>query len=389
MMSEEREWADVFDSLDDDNPKIVPIERYSIYKEIGRGGAKIVFRGVDNNSGREVAYVRPISYEQDKLDLFLREARITAYLQHPNILPIYDVSGEDNPFFICKLLRGKTLSKIRPKVHDQNELLAYFRKICEAMEYAHSRGVLHLDLKPDNIRLDKYGEVLVFDWGLAEIFCTESIESPLDNPLISDKESIAKDYTCLGTPGYMSPEQIEGRKVDVRTDIFSLGALLYFIFHRKAPFSGKSINEVFDNTVYGKRNKMKSDLSSSLTSIISKCLSVNPKHRYSEVSELISDVDAIENNFVPVAENASFWRHLRLIYKRNMLISNIVLTFIIIFAVLNTRYIKELNASKSEAVLAKTKAEKYLQEVLEEQKRNEKLTKALCPRHYIEAKNYW
>ena len=385
MASDDREWSQVFESLEDDGLESIPDERYSIYKEIGRGGAKIVFRGVDNNSGREVAYARPLNNEE----LFLREARITAYLQHPNILPVYDVSGEENPFFVCKLLRGKTLSKIRPKVHTQNELLAYFRKICEAMEYAHSRGVLHLDLKPDNIRLDKYGEVLVFDWGLAEIFCTESVESPLDNPLISVNESIAEDYTSLGTPGYMSPEQIEGKKVDIRTDIFSLGALLYFIFHRKAPFTAKTVDEIFDKTIAGNSNKMKSDLSISLASIISKCLSVRPGNRYKRVRHLIADLDAIEKNYVPVAENASSLRHLSLLYKRNKIICNLVVFFIVVFAVLNTRYIKELNASKSDAVFAKNKAEKYLLEALEEQKKNEELTKALSPRYYLEAKKSW
>ncbi|MCM8538840.1 MAG: protein kinase, partial [Lentisphaeraceae bacterium] len=387
MGSEQREWGRVFEILEDTGLENLPDERYSIKKEIGRGGAKVVYRAVDNNSGREVAYVIPINNQ--KADLFLREARITAYLQHPNILPVYDVSGEDHPFFVCKLLRGKTLSKIRPKGYSQDQLLAYFRKICEAMEYAHSRGVLHLDLKPDNVRLDKFGEVLLFDWGLAEIFCTESIESPLDNPLISGNESYAKDYTSLGTPGYMSPEQIEGKKVDVRTDIFSLGALLYFIFHRKAPFKGKSIDDIFDKTVYGKNEKIKSDLSSSLSSIISKCLSVNPTDRYSQVSDLIADLDALEKNYVPVAENANFIKHFSLLYKRNKLICNLLVIFLLVLAVINTRYIKELNVSKQEAVSAKNKAEKYLLDVLEEQERNQKLTRALSPRYYLEAKNYW
>lgn len=389
MGSEQIEWSRVFESLEDSGLKVLHEERYSIVKEVGRGGAKIVYRAVDNNSGREVAYVTPISNDEEKMALFLREARITAYLQHPNILPVYDVSGETEAFFVCKLLRGKTLSKIRPKAYSQGELIAYFRKICEAVEYAHSRGVLHLDLKPDNIRLDKYGELLLFDWGLAEIFCTESIESPLDNPLISGSESAARDYTSLGTPGYMSPEQIEGKKVDVKTDIFSLGALLYFIFHRKAPFKGRSIDDVFDNTVLGRRQKIKSDLSTSLTSIIDKCLSINPKDRYMQVGDLIADLDALEKNYVPVAENANFIKHISLLYKRNKLICNVLVLFIALFAVFNIKYIKELNASKSEAVLAKVNAERYLQEVLEEQKKNGQLTKALSPRYYLEALGHW
>ena len=319
----------------------------------------------------------------------MREARITAYLQHPNILPVYEVSSDEDSFFICKLLRGKTLSDIRPKQLSLTDKVSLFRKVCEAVEYAHSRGVLHLDVKPDNIRLDKYGEVLLIDWGLAEIFCTEGVESPLDNPLISNLESSAKDYTSLGTPGYMSPEQIEGGKVDVRTDIFSLGALFYFMFHMKAPFRAKSINDVFDRTVSGKFEFKSDELSIGLKSIISKCLQVDASQRYSQVEELIADLNAIEQNYVPEAEDAGFIRHLQLLYKRNRLISNLILVFLLSFLFLNSKYIRELDSSKTEAVKAKNKAEELLLAVLESQKKNEQLTIELSPRYYLEAKNHW
>ena len=389
MVPKERKWNQVFDSLEDNVERQVPAERYSVKKELGRGGAKIVYRAVDNNSGREVAYVKPLDSSESKRELFMREARITAYLQHPNILPVYDVSDESSSFFICKLLRGKTLSDIRPRQLSQNDKISLFKKVCEALEYAHSRGVLHLDIKPDNIRLDKYGEVLVIDWGLAEIFCIEGIESPLDNPLISSQESSSQDYTSLGTPGYMSPEQIEGRKVEIRTDIFSLGALFYFMFHMKAPFKGKDINQIFDKTVAGEFEFRTESISPGLKSIISKCLSVNLKDRYNDISELIADLDAIENNYVPDAEKASFFRHIQMLYRRNRLISNLILLFVTVLVVLNTLYIEELNTSKIDAVAAKEKAEKYLLETLESQKKNEKLTKELSPRYYIQADKHW
>ena len=389
MASEQREWSRVFESLDDSGFKVLPNDRYTISKEIGRGGAKIVYKAVDNNSGREVAYVQPLNNDESKRDLFMREARITAYLQHPHILPVYDVSDESDSYFVCKLLRGKTLSDIRPRQHSRNEKVSLFRKICEAVEYAHSRGVLHLDLKPDNIRLDKHGEVLVIDWGLAEIFCTEGAESPLDNPLISVNEISAADYTSLGTPGYMSPEQIEGDKVSCQTDLFSLGALLYFMFHMKAPFRGRNVEQVFKKTLAGKVEYKSDELTIGLKSIISKCLSINPEERYNNVGELIIDLDAIENDYVPEAENAGFLRHLQLLYKRNRLLSNLVILFITVFIILNSRYIKELNFSKTEAVTAKNKAEKLLLEVLESQKKNQELTIELSPRYYLEAKKHW
>lgn len=389
MVPEERQWGQVFESLENSVDRPLSEERYTVLREVGRGGAKIVYMAVDNNSGREVAFVKPLNSSETRKELFMREARITAYLQHPNVLPVYDVSGEDEVYFVCKLLRGKTLADIRPKQLSRNEKLSLFRKVCEALEYAHSRGVLHLDIKPDNIRLDKYGEVLLIDWGLAEIFCTEGVESPLDNPLISDHESAAKDYTSLGTPGYMSPEQIQGGKVDVRTDIFSLGALFYFMFHMKAPFRGSEVDDVFDKTVSGKFTFNSDELSIGLKSIISKCLEIQPEKRYQRVSELIADLNAFEKDYVPEAENAGFLRHIQLLYKRNRLISNLLIVFLVVLFVLNSRYIKELNSSKTEAVKAKNKAESLLLEVLESQKKNEELTVELSPRYLIEAKRHW
>lgn len=388
MAAEERSWHDIYLDLESEPLEYTSPDRYSVLEEIGRGGAKIVFKAVDNNSGREVAYCRPIGEKPEQVSLFLREARITAYLQHPNILPVYDVSGSEKPFFVCKLLRGEDLSKLRVKSLRQQQLLSIFRKICEAVEYAHSRGVIHLDLKPENVRLDKYGEVLVIDWGLAEIFCNESIESPLDNPLISQQEIKARDYTALGTPGYMSPEQVEGNRVDTRSDVFSLGAILYYLFQSKPPFKGGSVDDIFDMTVNGDIN-FRGDLSSGLKSIISKCLSVDPQNRYSSVSELIDDVEAYENDYAPEAENAGLLRNIQLLYRRNKLIFNLLLLFIILIAFLSVRYIRDLKSSRHEAMMQKENAEKYLGEVLEQQKQNEALTKALSPRYFREAFEFW
>ena len=174
----DRDWLEVYSNLEGSQP-IESAERYTVLEEVGKGGAKIVFRAVDNHSGREVAYAKPLDNQANKQQLFLREARITSYLQHPNILPVYDVSNEEDLYFVCKLLRGESLTEFCDQELSQEVILTYFKKICEAMEYAHSRGVLHLDLKPENIRLDRFGEVLIIDWGLAEIFCTESEERSL------------------------------------------------------------------------------------------------------------------------------------------------------------------------------------------------------------------
>jgi eukaryotic-like serine/threonine-protein kinase len=243
MIDNKSKWNTLFDSLQEDSCD-QKTEHYTQLEEIGRGGSKIIYRAIDNLSGREVALARPLKDDDKITELFLREARITAYLQHPNILPVYDMNDGDQSYLICKLLRGSNLANLCTRQQTQRDILPLFKKICEAMDYAHSRGVLHLDLKPENIHLDKYGEVLVIDWGLAEIFLTESQESPLDNPLISTREAQSSDSTFCGTPGFMSPEQIYNQNVDERSDIFSLGALLYSIFFVHSPFHATDLKTI-------------------------------------------------------------------------------------------------------------------------------------------------
>ena len=204
---------------------------------------------------------------------FLREARITSYLQHPGILPIYEVSGESDPYFVCKLLRGGSLMQKLSELGDEHALINLFKKICEAMDYAHSRGVLHLDLKPENIHIDKFGEALIIDWGLAEIICTDDVESPLDNPLIAKRvplqvylmESVRPDSCRQSKLKLMCP---------VKRAMFFLWVLYFFMFQKEAPFKGSSVDEVCSNTLRQNPEELRfSGVSSGVQAIIKKCLS--------------------------------------------------------------------------------------------------------------------
>ena len=390
MANDTRNWSAILESLDDDQLNCDPEQGFTLLEEVGRGGAKIIQRAIDNQSGREVAYATPINNSAISTELFFREARISAYLQHPNILPIYEVSDKSEPFFIAKLLRGQDLTDFIKSDHSQNQLLALFKKICQAMEYAHSRGVIHLDLKPENIRLDKYGEILIIDWGLSEIFCNESPESPLDNPLISNREVLSADFTALGTPGFMSPEQIRGDSVTTRSDIFSLGALLYFMFFKLSPFETTTRQDTLNNTITGSLPaNWKESLNTSLVAIIEKCLETTFTKRYSSISELLCDLEAFENNYAPQAEHASFKKHCQLLYKRNKTTCHLLLIFSIFLTLINLAYILELKQSRTSALKAKDQAEQNWQTVLLEQKRNSSLSKSLAPRYTNIALEHW
>ncbi|MDD7984298.1 protein kinase [Lentisphaera marina] len=396
MVDKHSKWNDLFDSLHEETHDNSD-ERYTQHEEIGRGGSKIIYRASDNLSGREVAFARPLKDDKKIIELFLREARITAYLQHPNILPAYDMNAGDNPYLVCKLLRGSNLSELCSHQQSQRDILPLFRKICEAMNYAHSRGVLHLDLKPENIHLDKYGEVLVIDWGLAEIFLTESHESPLDNPLISTRETLSADNTFCGTPGFMSPEQICNQKVDVRSDIFSLGALLYSMFFIKPPFHADDLKSICAKTQLAELPEFdKQRLSSGLSSIMLKCLQANKDQRYQTVRDLLDDLDAFQNDFIPSAEEANFMHHCKMLYKRNRQSCLLIIASLMVLCLSSLFYIKNITESrsralsaKSEAILAKEQAESYLKQIINEQKQNEQLSIALSPRYLNIAQEHW
>src|SRR3954468_17892035 len=206
---------------------------YEILEEIGRGGMGVIYRARQRHSRRIVAVKRVLSYHSDSretLARFRREAQAAASLDHPNILPIYEVSESEDglPFFSMKFATGGTLHQIAPALrNDPRQCVALVAKITRAVQYAHSRGILHRDLKPGNIHLDGLGEPLVSDFGLAKWLDTSS--------------DLTRTLTIFGTPGYIAPEQAQGRAQDLppASDIYSLGAILFDLLTGRPPFLGE------------------------------------------------------------------------------------------------------------------------------------------------------
>lgn len=335
--------------------------RYCIGELIDKGGGKMIYKAEDLQSGREVAFAQMFAEdakESVKKESFLREARITATLQHPNIMPVYDVGvAEDGmPFFTMKLVKNKTLATILKKIrinpayrriYPHQVLLEIFVKICEAIAYAHSKGVLHLDLKPENILIGEFGEVLVADWGLGKVIgtLTKADKVPTNTTQLDSlfMGNITLHGLVKGTIGYMSPEQLDKRlgSDTPASDIYSLGALLYTMLTNHLTIEAKTLHEYKEKLFSGKivapsECNKKLGIPASLDAVCLKALQTKPSNRYPTVTALTKDIHAYLAGFATQAENAGFLKSLTLICLRHK-----YLTFFMLFLILVSVAIRE------------------------------------------------
>jgi len=201
-------------------------ERYTILEEIGRGGMGAVYVAFDEQLGREVAIKVSTGVRGADVERLLKdEARILASLEHPGIVPIHDGGrlADGRMFYVMKRVRGATLAEHIVAVPSLSERLGIFERICEAVNFAHAHGVIHRDLKPDNVMIGPFGEVLVVDWGVAT------------------KGDADADERVIGTRGFMAPEQERAEDVSAGADVYSLGAVLAWLTGDTAPRALRAI----------------------------------------------------------------------------------------------------------------------------------------------------
>jgi serine/threonine protein kinase len=223
---------------------------YVLVDKLGEGGMGGVYRVEDTALGRQVALkvITVVDSSGEFAARLLREARIIAQLEHPGIVPVHDVGTlpDGRVFYTMKLVQGRRLDQQTDKLGGVPERLRIFQKICEAVSFAHAHKVLHRDLKPQNIMVGRFGEVLVMDWGLAKSLNAETAAEPAGTggkglpEQASGVDAVAPDTAhgaVLGTPGYMAPEQARGDTAAVgpRADVFSLGAVLTFLLESGDP----------------------------------------------------------------------------------------------------------------------------------------------------------
>ena len=297
--------------------------RYRLLERIARGGMGVVYAAEDEKLQRRVALkvLDVPGSDGDLANRLLLEARVLAQLEHPGIVPVHDVGtlADGRVFYTMKFVEGQRLDKFVATLNSVPDRLRIFLRICDAVGFAHARGVLHRDLKPANIMVGPFGEVLVMDWGLAKILHGNSAADStaadpgatiFGNPLSSRDVGGPTEVlvntghgTIMGTPGYMSPEQARGDvdHLDARSDIFSLGALLRFLLANSA-----------DNGPSGSSSRLEKPLEA----ICLKATAAAPAERYPNVQELAQDVSRYLDGLAVGAHSESIFEKMARFYRR-------------------------------------------------------------------------
>ena len=273
------------------------IGHYHIVESLGKGGMGEVYAAEDTRLGRRVALKvlsRGLAMDADRRERFEREARAVAALNHPNIVTIYSVEEADGvPFLTLELVEGRTLDAlIPPGGLPLDRILAYAIPLADAVGAAHQRGITHRDLKPGNVMIGDDGRVKVLDFGLAKLK-----ESNASLAASLPTQELTGEGRIVGTVAYMSPEQAEAKPVDPRSDVFSLGVVIFEMATSQRPFKGDTQVSLLSSIIKDTPSSLtdlRAELPRDLGRIVRRCLSKDPEDRYQTAKDLRNDLRALK-----------------------------------------------------------------------------------------------
>jgi serine/threonine protein kinase len=360
---------------------------YTLVREIARGGMGQIYFGEDPQLKRNVAVKVSSVSEAGEDPRFSKEAEVLAQLAHPNVVPIHNigVDAQERPFYSMKLVKGRTLQAVLNLIRDGDAaatkdypratLLTIFRKVCDAMMFAHSKGILHRDLKPDNIMVGEYGEVLVMDWGLAKVL-GEQEHTSAANSRVNDTGDygMTMEGEVMGTPQYMSPEQATGMvaELDQRSDIYSLGGILYAILTLRPPIDGTTLDEVLTKVKNGRISAMVTkrggkgavtvgaptamgaEVPEALQAVTLKAMATDRNKRYVNVELFAGDIERYQNGFATNAEEAGTLKRIKLWVARNKVLAGSAAAILVVVSSFSAKVVVE--GRKASAALAQLRA---------------------------------
>src|ERR1043166_4565773 len=282
--------------------------RYEIRSKIGEGGMGEVYLAQDTKLARRVALkILPQEFvaEKDRMRRFVSEARSVSALNHPNIITIYEIGETKGTHYIAtEYIEGETLqTRLKRESLSLKSALEIALQVASALEAAHRAGVVHRDIKPDNVMVRQDGIVKVLDFGIAKLTATES--SDVDTEAVTRVQMKTRVGMILGTAAYMSPEQARGLETDARTDIWSFGCVLYEMLTREKPFQGETMTDVLANIVYREPASIvarRKEAPPELERIVAKTVSKNKDERYQSAKELFDDLKQLETRMLVDAE---------------------------------------------------------------------------------------
>ena len=339
---------------------VVAAESYVRIDEYARGGLGRITRAKDQRTGRSVAIKEMLADNADVAARFVREAMVTANLQHPAIVPVYEVGQwpDGKPFYAMKLVRGRALSDEIAAIADLDGrlgFLAHVAAVADALAYAHGERIIHRDLKPHNVLCGAFGETVVIDWGLARRLGESDTAAPL-HPLTSAAPGQTHVGAILGTPSYMAPEQARGERADERTDVYAIGAILYHVLAGRPPHLDRDLEKLLEQVQTAPPPPLPSEVPPDLTAIAERALAREPAARYPSAAELASDLRRFMTGQLVLAHRYTRRQRLARFVARNRGALAVGIAALAIVAVGATLAIRNIITARGDATASRDEA---------------------------------